>query len=162
MRKVFSPCLCVCACQTSFFFFLSLRFVQFRIFLFDDLLGTVKLQSSALIGLWFPLGVERPPEVRFAPLPSENGVRVCCEDKHFKLCTLLGSAEPIFWAHSCDTTCAPPKNDEVQRNQDGQEAAFTIAQGREQEAHCFWNALFKDCIGVLKVLEPLPGSVSGK
>merc|ERR1712135_124616 len=57
-------------------------------------------------GLWFPLGVERPPEVRFAPLPSENGVRVCCEDKHFKLCTLLGSAEPIFWAHSCDTTCA--------------------------------------------------------
>merc|ERR1712135_146556 len=29
-------------------FFLSLRFVQFRIFLFDDLLGTVKLQSSAL------------------------------------------------------------------------------------------------------------------
>merc|ERR1712136_659043 len=30
-------------------FFLSLWFVQFRIFLFDDLLGTVKLQSSALI-----------------------------------------------------------------------------------------------------------------
>merc|ERR1712136_204074 len=30
-------------------FFLSLRFVQFRIFLFDDLLGTVKLQSSALL-----------------------------------------------------------------------------------------------------------------
>ena len=27
---------------------------------------------------------------------------------------------------------------------------------------CFWNALFKDCIGVPKVLEPLPGIVSGK
>merc|ERR1712136_367279 len=31
--------------HSEFCFFLSLRFVQFRIFLFDDLLGTVKLQS---------------------------------------------------------------------------------------------------------------------